>query len=345
MRCCERPDLRRVPRRRGPRSAPRWNPLPPRPRSRRFFASLQSNRWTRARRRGYEPFLVAGTRQIDAPHGRSSARRALFFSFLCSKRGTVFFLPGFSFSPPNPQTTNLAQVQSLLHRDPTRRPGVVLVARLTSASPEKAMEVFLGGDDTNRLGGVARQVLDVRHVGASLDALACSRWVTHVRVRTEGITDASEIGGAVASAVADAFGDTTKKSATLVELDFDVEDDLDLDKTREALRDARDALGGPGRGAVVVLLVTGVSVEGKRSVQSVKRRRLSQDENDAAASAYSYSNGNATRVQEKTDSFRDSVTMAAVFGILLVTALCGILAMTTMTFPSDSLLYPREKNE
>lgn len=222
---------------------------------------------------------------------------------------------------------------------------MVLVARLTSASPEKAMEVFLGGDDTNRLGGVARQVLDVRHVGASLDALACSRWVTHVRVRTEGITDASEIGGAVASAVADAFGDTTKKSATLVELDFDVEDDLDLDKTREALRDARDALGGPGRGAVVVLLVTGVSVEGKRSVQSVKRRRLSQDENDAAASAYSYSNGNATRVQEKTDSFRDSVTMAAVFGILLVTALCGILAMTTMTFPSDSLLYPREKNE
>jgi hypothetical protein len=297
--------------------------------------------------------VVAGTNLSLWPeHARSTRHMGdqargvpFFFLFFVRKDGTVFFLPGFSFSPPNPQTTKLAQVQSLLHRDPTRRPGVVLVARLTSASPEKAMEVFLGGDDTNRLGGVARQVLDVRHVGASLDALACSRWVTHVRVRTEGITDASEIGGAVASAVADAFGDTTKKSATLVELDFDVEDDLDLDKTREALRDARDALGGPGGGAVVVLLVTGVSVEGKRSVQSVKRRRLSQDENDAAASAYSYSNGNATRVQEKTDSFRDSVTMAAVFGILLVTALCGILAMTTMTFPSDSLLYPREKNE
>jgi hypothetical protein len=34
-----------------------------------------------------------------------------------------------------------------------------------------------------------------------------------------------------------------------------------------------------------------------------------------------------------------------VFFLLLVISVCGIMAMTSMTFPSDSLLYPREKND
>jgi hypothetical protein len=50
-------------------------------------------------------------------------------------------------------------------------------------------------------------------------------------------------------------------------------------------------------------------------------------------------------VAEKTRGFRDATAMFAVFFLLLVIALCGIMAMASMAFPSDSLLYPREKND
>jgi hypothetical protein len=61
------------------------------------------------------------------------------------------------------------------------------------------------------------------------------------------------------------------------------------------------------------------------------RRRLQADDPpaDPAADARRFAN----------------LSVATVVGVLIfVIAFCGILAMLGMTFPSDSLLYPREKS-
>lgn len=232
----------------------------------------------------------------------------------------------------------LPQVSSLLDRDPSRRPGAVLVARVSSAHTASSLEDFLGVDvrDGNKLGGVARLVEDVADVRAALDALACSPGVTHVRM-TQKIEDPEAFGVTVARAVADVKGDATGK-ATLVELVREGEDDADVSEAKvlDSVQHARVAMGG---NPLVVLLVEDANAS-EETVMSVKRRRLQQETNENV-----YSNGNATTVADKTSNFRDATTMAVVFGILLVIAVCGILATATMEFPSDSLLYPREKND
>jgi hypothetical protein len=102
---------------------------------------------------------------------------------------------------------------------------------------------------------------------------------------------------------------------------------------------------------LVVLVADGegtTDVEGTGGTTAeFSRRRLAQDEkaDGEKTSTFSSSNGNATAVAEKTRGFRDATAMFAVFFLLLVIALCGIMAMASMAFPSDSLLYPREKNE
>jgi hypothetical protein len=91
---------------------------------------------------------------------------------------------------------------------------------------------------------------------------------------------------------------------------------------------------------LVVLVSDGVG--GPRE----QRRRLRQDVSGfGGASTFAPSNGNATAVADKTRRFRDATSTFAVFFLLLVISVCGIMAMASMTFPSDSLLYPREKND
>jgi hypothetical protein len=118
---------------------------------------------------------------------------------------------------------------------------------------------------------------------------------------------------------------------------------------RDALDRARAALGVDA--VLVVLVADGegtTDVEGTGGTTAeFSRRRLAQDADGETkrTSTFSSSNGNATVVAEKTRGFRDATAMFAVFFLLLVIALCGIMAMASMAFPSDSLLYPREKNE
>ena len=114
--------------------------------------------------------------------------------------------------------------------------------------------------------------------------------------------------------------------------------DVVVASARAALERARAALGGDA--ALVVLVSDGV--DGPRE----QRRRLRQDVSGVGgASTFAPSNGNATAVADKTRRFRDATATFAVFFLLLVISVCGIMAMTSMTFPSDSLLYPREKND
>ena len=113
--------------------------------------------------------------------------------------------------------------------------------------------------------------------------------------------------------------------------------DVIFASARASLERARAALGGDA--VLVVLVSDGVGVPREQ------RRRLRQDAESVGASTFAPSNGNATAVADKTRRFRDATATFAVFFLLLVISVCGIMAMTSMTFPSDSLLYPREKND
>jgi len=257
-----------------------------------------------------------------------------------------------------------AQVASLLDRDPSRRPGTVIVAHVASARAASALEDFLaaprGAAPSGKTGASARRAADLGAVRASLDALACAPGVARVRVGDADIGDPVAFGDAVARAVAEArhqsrgVGAENATSATLaiasetaataffVETEDATGDvafaDVVFASARAALERARAALGGD---AVLVVLVSD-GVGGPRE----QRRRLRQDASGVGgASTFAPSNGNATAVADKTRRFRDATATFAVFFLLLVISVCGIMAMTSMTFPSDSLLYPREKND
>ena len=255
---------------------------------------------------------------------------------------------------------------SLLDRDPSRRPGTVIVARVASARAASALEAFLaaGGDadfSLKKPGASARRAADLRETRASLDALACAPGVARVRVGDADIGDPVAFGDAVARAVAEARhqsrggGAENATSATLVMASetaattaffVETEDatgdvafaDVIFASARASLERARAALGGDA--ALVVLVSDGVGVPREQ------RRRLRQDVSGfGGASTFAPSNGNATAVADKTRRFRDATSTFAVFFLLLVISVCGIMAMASMTFPSDSLLYPREKND
>ena len=255
---------------------------------------------------------------------------------------------------------------SLLDRDPSRRPGTVIVARVASARAASALEAFLaaGGDadfSLKKPGASARRAADLRETRASLDALACAPGVARVRVGDADIGDPVAFGDAVARAVAASHpGDGAENArATLLfaeaaatafsggEGAADADVGVVFASARGALERARAALGGDA--ALVVLVSDGEELTRSRDPlaselsERASRRRLSEDADGGVR--FASSNGNATAVAEKTRRFRDATAMFAVFFLLLVIAACGIMAMTSMAFPSDSLLYPREKND
>jgi hypothetical protein len=252
-------------------------------------------------------------------------------------------------------------VASLLERDPSHRPGTVLVARVASATAASALEAFLAGAgaaSAEKPGASARRVADLGEVSASLDALACAPGVARVLVGDADIGDPAAFGDAVARAVAASHdssagaGSESAFRATLVRADESAATFFSGDvfaSARDALDRARAALGVDA--VLVVLVADGegtTDVEGTGGTTAeFSRRRLAQDADGEKkrTSTFSSSNGNATAVAEKTRGFRDATAMFAVFFLLLVIALCGIMAMASMAFPSDSLLYPREKNE
>ena len=87
------------------------------------------------------------------------------------------------------------------------------------------------------------------------------------------------------------------------------------------------------RGGKVVSLVT---VPDAATVVATRHRRR------ALLQAGGSDNDLAPTPSQK---FRN-ITVATVVAVLIfVIAACGLLAMMTMTFPSDSLLYPRDKND
>lgn len=92
---------------------------------------------------------------------------------------------------------------------------------------------------------------------------------------------------------------------------------------RVAIEREMDARGGSAAAMVVV------AGEGDRGDS---RRRGLLAEEDAA--------GDAALAAKK---FANTSTAAVVAVLLFVIAACGLLAMGSMSFPSDSLLYPREK--
>jgi hypothetical protein len=253
-------------------------------------------------------------------------------------------------------------VASLLERDPSHRPGTVLVARVTSATAASALEAFLAGAgaaSAEKPGASARRVADLGEVSASLDALACAPGVARVRVGDADIGDPAAFGDAVARAVAASHdssagaGSESAFRATLVRADESAATFFSGDvfaSARDALDRARAALGVDA--VLVVLVADGegtTDVEGTGGTTAeFSRRRLAQDERMAKQKGrrrFRLQTGTRRLVAEKTRGFRDATAMFAVFFLLLVIALCGIMAMASMAFPSDSLLYPREKNE
>lgn len=276
-------------------------------------------------------------------------------SFLLS----TLLVPRKRRSPHLRARSQTAQVASLLDRDPSRRPGTVLVARVASATAASALKDFLAGAgaaSADEPGASARRVADLGEVSASLDALACAPGVARVRVGDADIGDPAAFGDAVARAVAashDSSADAGSESAfraTLVRADekksaATVFSGDVFAFARDALDRARAALGVEA--VLVVLVADGEgTTDGEGTGETTaSRRRLAQDAEGDETSTFSSSNGNETAVAEKTRRFRDATAMFGVFFLLLVIALCGIMAMTSMAFPSDSLLYPREKNE
>lgn len=302
----------------------------------------------------------ASSQVRPSPHetaGSPDPTHAIPPSFLLS----TLLVPRKRRSPNLRARSQTAQVASLLDRDPSRRPGTVLVARVASATAASALEDFLAGAgaaSADEPGASARRVADLGEVSASLDALACAPGVARVRVGDADIGDPAAFGDAVARAVAashDSSADAGSESAfraTLVRADekksaATVFSGDVFAFARDALDRARAALGVEA--VLVVLVADGEgTTDGEGTGETTaSRRRLAQDAegDETSTETFSSSNGNETAVAEKTRRFRDATAMFGVFFLLLVIALCGIMAMTSMAFPSDSLLYPREKNE
>ena len=302
----------------------------------------------------------ASSQVRPSPHetaGSPDPTHAIPPSFLLS----TLLVPRKRRSPHLRARSQTAQVASLLDRDPSRRPGTVLVARVASATAASALEDFLAGAgaaSADEPGASARRVADLGEVSASLDALACAPGVARVRVGDADIGDPAAFGDAVARAVAashDSSADAGSEiafRATLVRADEKISAATVFSGdvfafARDALDRARAALGVEA--VLVVLVADGEgTTDGEGTGETTaSRRRLAQDAegDETSTETFSSSNGNETAVAEKTRRFRDATAMFGVFFLLLVIALCGIMAMTSMAFPSDSLLYPREKNE
>jgi branched-subunit amino acid permease len=50
-------------------------------------------------------------------------------------------------------------------------------------------------------------------------------------------------------------------------------------------------------------------------------------------------------VLTKSQRFRNMTVATVVAVMIFIVAVAGILALVTMSFPADSLLYPRSKND
>ena len=98
------------------------------------------------------------------------------------------------------------------------------------------------------------------------------------------------------------------------------------------------ALAHEERGGKVVSLVT---VPDAAAVATRHRRRALLLQAEEGGS----DNNNNDLAPTPSQKFRN-ITVATVVAVLIfVIAACGLLAMITMSFPSDSLLYPRDKND
>lgn len=232
------------------------------------------------------------------------------------------------------------------------------MVRVASAVAASALEDFLGAaaGEKSSLRFSARNAADVGEVGAAIDALACASGVTRVAVADAMGTGDPE---SFANAVRDVVDAVAVAGATLVEVELRVEANAFEEKTfwpkaRAELERTRLALGND---AACIFLVSGdvgsdfdgfVSkgrvLGGAASGFAERGRRLRQAAASPESSSY-YSNGNVTETASKTNAFRDVTSAFAVFFFLLIAILSGFLAMTAMSFPTDSLLYPREKNE
>ena len=168
---------------------------------------------------------------------------------------------------------------------------------------------------TNADANTSRDLDLARATDATLDEIGCflaalNGASSDVSVRTLG--DATLAG---AGAVASAAGSGSRAHVAASR--------LVVAAARVAIEREMDARGGSAAAMVVV------AGEGERGD---RRRRGLLAEEDAA--------GNAALAAKK---FANTSTAAVVAVLLFVIAACGLLAMGSMSFPSDSLLYPREK--
>lgn len=121
--------------------------------------------------------------------------------------------------------------------------------------------------------------------------------------------------------VRESFGAGSREAAAAVR--------LTAGAAKAAVARAHDARGGK-----VVSLIT-VPDTGQLGATAASRRRR-------ALLQASSSDGLSLTPSQK---FRNMSVATVVAIIIFIVAACGLLAMVNMSFPSDSLLYPRDKNE
>jgi len=178
----------------------------------------------------------------------------------------------------------------------------------------------VGVDDTERRTNAYLDVNLARATDATLDEIGCV--VASVGVGDDG-SDGSDghariLGDATlagAGAVASAAGSGSRAHVAASR--------LVVAAARVAIEREMDARGGSAA-AMVIVAGEGDSVDGKR-------RGLLAAENATGDTALA------------AKKFANTSTAAVVALLLFVIAACGLLAMGSMSFPSDSLLYPREK--
>ena len=175
------------------------------------------------------------------------------------------------------------------------------------------------GDVTLRLSGDASVGAFARELACFVDA--ATRWAETSIGDVAATLAYAEVGGA-ADVVA-ALGDSNPRAE-------DAAGRLARAAARLAIARAGKARGGKLAAVALTEEAEEAGDAGAGAAASARRRLQADDPAaDPAADARRFAN----------------LSVATVVGVLIfVIAFCGILAMLGMTFPSDSLLYPREKS-
>ena len=196
-----------------------------------------------------------------------------------------------------------------------------LVASATSEGSEDDGEFYVMSREDPVLAGVV----------AELSCFVRNAKQAAARTRAAGV----EGGGAkrqfrarlgAAAGAREAFGAESKEALAAAR--------LAVGAVRKAV-ECMHGMGGAGEGegdmskdGSAVSLIT-IPKEASPADDHHRRRRLLQ----------------ATPALSKTDKFRNMATASVVAVFLLIIAACGVLAMATMTFQPDSLLYPTTKRD